>query len=88
MLNDGEQRRLDEIEARLRGDDPKLVRALSRPYDARLVRRRRVAVFGGIIAVAAVVAGLAVINVAMVVVALCATGIAAALYFTPPHPRR
>jgi hypothetical protein len=88
MLNDGEQHRLDEIEARLHTEDPKLVRALSRTYDSRFVRRRRVAVIGGAVAVVAVVVGLAVINVVMVVVALCATGVAAAVYFTPPHPRR
>jgi ferric-dicitrate binding protein FerR (iron transport regulator) len=85
MLSDAEQRRLTEIELSLRADDPRFARR----FDARANRRPRrrwqavVALLVAIAALVGVIVGLVLGNVATVVFAVTAFGVAAGIWGTP-----
>ncbi|GAA3452456.1 DUF3040 domain-containing protein [Dactylosporangium matsuzakiense] len=83
MLSDDERRRLEELEAGLREEDPQFSHAFTTPVPSLGSRRRRVAVWLGVVAGIAVVTGLILGNVPTVVVAICAVGVAAALWLPP-----
>jgi hypothetical protein len=80
MLSDNERRRLEELEASLQQDDPDLARTFAgrEPLGSR--RRRTVAISMAIVALLAAVAGLIAGNVPVVVMAICAFGLAAGLW--------
>jgi len=81
MLSDAEQRRLAEIEASLRIDDP----AFTRRFDTRWHAPRRwrlLALLAIPITVLATVIGVVQGSVAVAVVGLSATGAAAGLWFS------
>lgn len=87
MISDSEQKRLQEIEAALQGEDPKLARRLATAGTYTHLRRRRaVSIVLAALAVAGVVVGLALPSVPLAVISLCAIG-AAGMIFTwqPPH---
>jgi uncharacterized membrane protein len=81
MLSESEQRRLNEIESLLHGEDPSWVRRFARTADAIPVHRRRVAaVVVAILAMVSTVIGLVVTNVPIVVLSICVIGVAAGLW--------
>ncbi|HCT80644.1 MAG TPA: hypothetical protein DGT23_29575 [Micromonosporaceae bacterium] len=88
MLSDAEQRRLTEIETQLQADDPVFVQRFSDEGQGGLRPAwwRLVAVLTATIAVLVCGAGLALGNVATVVIAMTTAGAAAGLWIT--HRRR
>lgn len=81
MLSESEQRRLNEIESLLNGEDPSWARRFARTADAITVHRRRVAaVVVAILATVSTVVGLIVANVPIVVLSICMIGVAAGLW--------
>jgi uncharacterized membrane protein len=86
MLSESEQRRLNEIESLLQGEDPSWVRRFARTTDAITVHRRRVAaVVVAILATVSTVIGLVVTNVPIVVMSICLIGVAAGLWTYRPR---
>jgi Flp pilus assembly protein TadB len=89
MLSESEQRRLNEIESLLQGEDPSWVRRFARTTDAIAVHRRRVvAVVIAVAAVAAVIVGLVLASVPITVVSICGVGAAAFLWTWRPAGQR
>ena len=82
MLSDAEQRRLSEIEAELRADDPVFVDGFeNREHGGpRSVWRQLAILVGGVLAVLVCGVGLAFGSVGAVVVALTALGAAVGLW--------
>jgi hypothetical protein len=81
MLSESEQRRLNEIESLLQGEDPSWAGRFARTADTIAVHRRRVAaVVIAILATVSTVIGLVISNVPLVVVSLCLIGAGACLW--------
>lgn len=86
MLSESEQRRLNEIESLLQGDDPSWVRRFARTTDTIAVHRRRVvAVIVAIAAVTGTVIGLVLANVPTAVLSITAIGAAGFLWTWRPR---
>ncbi|MDG6110340.1 DUF3040 domain-containing protein [Dactylosporangium aurantiacum] len=84
MLSDSERRRLEELEAGLRADDPTLARALAGRPSPSGSRRKVAAAWIAAAAVVTAITGLIVGSVATVVVAICALGVAAGVWWQAP----
>ena len=85
MLSDAEQRRLTEIELSLQADDPRFARRFAARANGGS-RRRWQTVVAPVVAIVAVVGGIVGLmlgNVATVVLAVTALGIAAGIWGTP-----
>jgi len=89
MLSEGERHQLAEIESSLTGEDPAFVHRFGGAMSPHRIRRRRLA--AAVVALCGVigaVAGLAYANVAVVVVAMCAVGVAGGIVTWRPSPSR
>jgi Flp pilus assembly protein TadB len=86
MLSESEQRRLNEIESLLQGDDPSWVRRFARTTDTIAVHRRRiVAVVVAIAALAGAIVGLVLASVPTTVVSIVVIGAASFLWTWSPR---
>jgi Protein of unknown function (DUF3040) len=89
MLSESEQRRLNEIESLLQGEDPSWAGRFARTADTIAVHRRRlVAVVVAILASVSTVIGLVVTSVLLVVISLCLVGAAACLWTYRPRGQK
>jgi hypothetical protein len=89
MLSESEQRRLNEIESLLQGEDPSWASRFARTADAIAVHRRRLAaVVIAILAAVSTVIGLVLTNVPMVVVSMCMIGVAAGMWTYRRHGQK
>lgn len=88
MISDSEQKRLQEIEALLEGEDPKLARRLaSAGADTGVRRRRVIAICVAVVGVAGLVMALIIANVPLAVVMLCAVGASGMIWTYRPAVR-
>ena len=86
MLSESEQRRLNEIESLLQGEDPSWASRFARTADTIAVHRRRLAaVVIAILATVSTVIGLVLANVPLVVVSICLIGAAACMWTYRRH---
>jgi hypothetical protein len=85
MISDSEQKRLQEIEALLEGEDPKLARRFASAGSDTGVRRRRViAVSVAVISVFGLVIALVVPSVPLAVAMLCGVGASSMIWTWRP----
>jgi Protein of unknown function (DUF3040) len=86
MLSESEQRRLNEIESLLQGEDPSWASRFARTADTITVHRRRLAaVVIAILATVSTVIALAMTNVPLAVVSISMIGAAACLWTYRRH---
>jgi hypothetical protein len=86
MLSESEQRRLNEIESLLQGEDPSFASRFARTADTIAVHRRRLAaIVIAILAAVSTVIGLVLANVPLVVVSICMIGAAACMWTYRRH---
>jgi Flp pilus assembly protein TadB len=89
MLSESEQRRLNEIESLLQGEDPSWASRFARTADTIAVHRRRLsAVVIAILATVTTVIGLVLANVPLVVVSICLVGAAAFMWTYRRHGQK
>ena len=89
MLSESEQRRLNEIESLLQGEDPSWASRFARTADTIAVHRRRLAaVVIAILAAVSTVIGLVLANVPLVVVSICLIGAAACMWTYRRHGQK
>jgi Flp pilus assembly protein TadB len=88
MISDSEQKRLQEIEALLVGEDPKLARRFAAAGSDSGVRRRRViAVSVAVISVVGLVIALVIPSVPLAVATLCGIGASGMVWTWHPAAR-
>jgi len=88
MISDSEQKRLQEIEALLHSEDPKLARRLaSAGTDMGIRRRRVIAICVAAVAVIGLVMALIIPNVPLAVVMLCGIGASGMIWTYRPASR-
>jgi hypothetical protein len=89
MLSESEQRRLNEIESLLHGEDPSWASRFARTADTIAVHRRRLAaVVIAILATVSTVIALVMANVPLAVVSICMIGAAACLWTYRRHGQK